>query len=138
MHNELTSKSAQRIKRAQRVRVRLHGTRHKPRLSVFKSNKHISAQLIDDEAGVTLAHVSTYAKKGSTKPTAGKKAKPAKEHDAALAKKSKASAEALGREIAELAQKQQIKEMIFDRGCRKYHGILASLADAVRAAGIHL
>lgn len=123
MHSELTSKSTLRIKRAHRVRAKLHGTRHKPRLSVFKSNKHISAQLIDDETGVTLAHVSTNSKE---------------KRNTENGKKSKASAEALGKQIAELAHNQQIKEVVFDRGSHKYHGVLASLADAVRAAGIHL
>lgn len=123
MHSEIKNKPNLRLKRAQRVRVNLHGSRQKPRLCVFKSNKHLSAQLIDDEAGVTLAHVSTYAKAKKNTPQG---------------KKSKASAEVLGKELAELAHKQQIKEMIFDRGSNKYHGVLASLADAVRAAGIHL
>lgn len=122
MHSEITSKAALRIKRAHRVRSKIHGTRHKPRLSVFKSNKHISAQLIDDEAGVTIAHVSTYSKEKRSTPHG---------------KKSKEAAEVLGREIAEQAHKHQIKELVFDRGSYKYHGVLVSLADAVRAAGIH-
>lgn len=123
MHSEIKNKPQMRLKRAQRVRVKLVGSRHKPRLSMFKSNKHLSAQLIDDEAGTTLAHVSTYAKAKKDTPQG---------------KKSKAAAEALGKEMAELAHKHQIKEVIFDRGCNKYHGVLASFADAVRAAGIHL
>lgn len=123
MHSELVSKIALRHKRAQRVRSKLHGTRIKPRLSVFKSNKHLAVQLIDDDAGITLAAVSTYSKdkKGGE-----------------LNGKSKGAAERLGQEIAEKAKEQQIKEVLFDRGSYKYHGLLAVLADAVRGAGIYL
>lgn len=139
MHSELTSKVTLRKKRAHRVRTKLHGTRHKPRLSVFKSNKHIAAQLIDDDAGVTLAHVSSYgtADNGEKAPKAAKSKKTKEEKPKSRqGKKSKATAEVLGRELAELAHKHQVKEIVFDRGCYKYHGILASFADAVRAAGI--
>jgi large subunit ribosomal protein L18 len=124
MHSEKLRKACLRVKRAQRVRNRLHGTRLKPRLSIFKSNKHLAVQLIDDDAGITLAAASTYAG--------------AKDKAAGVEKKSKATAERLGQEIAAQAQAQQIKGVVFDRGRYKYHGLLAALADAVRAAGIHL
>lgn len=123
MHSEITRKERQRHRRALRVRSKLHGTIVKPRLSVFKSNKHLAVQLIDDDAGVTLASASTYAKdKRGTE----------------YGSRSKVAAEKLGEEIAALAKEHQIKDVVFDRGPYKYHGVLATLADAVRAAGIHL
>jgi large subunit ribosomal protein L18 len=88
---------------------------------VHKSNRHLSAQLIDDEKGVVLGTSGTIAKdvRGSD-----------------LAKKSKASAKKIGENIASIAQKLNIREVIFDRGPFKYHGILAELADAARAGGL--
>lgn len=110
-----------RFKRALRVRKALCGTSTKPRLCVVKSNKHIQAQLIDDEAGKTLAGTATFAKEF---------------RGTEFAKKSKASARKLGEQIAELAKSKDIKEVVFDRGPFKYHGILAELANAARAGGL--
>lgn len=110
-----------RTKRAQRVRKHLRGTSTKPRLCVIKSNCHIQAQLIDDEAGQTLGGVSTFTKEL---------------RQTEFNKKNKASARKLGELIAEIAKSKNIKELVFDRGPFKYHGILAELADAVRAGGI--
>lgn len=93
----------------------------KPRLSVVKSNNHIQVQLIDDEQGKTLAGTATFAKEF---------------RKTEFGKKNKASARKLGEKIAALAQEQNIKELVFDRGPFKYHGILAELADAARAAGL--
>jgi large subunit ribosomal protein L18 len=104
-----------------RVRKNVRGTSVKPRMSVFKSNKHLSVQLIDDEHGVTLGALGTVAKefKGTE-----------------YASKSKASAKKLGERIAEIAKQKNIKEVVFDRGPYKYHGVLAELADAARAGGL--
>lgn len=93
----------------------------KPRLSIHKTNKHISAQLIDDEKGVTLGMISTFSK-GFEGTDWGKK--------------NKESAKKLGEKIAEIAKSQNINEVVFDRGPFKYHGILAELADAARANGL--
>ncbi len=113
----------QRKKRALRVRKHLRGCSEKPRLCVVKSNKHIQVQLIDDEAGVTLGGIGTSSKEFA---------------NTEFAKKNKASAKKLGERIAEIAKANNIKQVVFDRGPFKYHGILAELADAARAAGLQI
>ena len=110
-----------RIKRSLRVRQRIHGTATTPRLSVFKSNSHIQAQLIDDDNHVTLGGIATFAKEFRSTE---------------FCKKNKASAKKLGERIAEIAKEKNIKEVVFDRGPFKYHGILAELANAARAGGL--
>ena len=121
MSNEITRKHKLSVKRAYRVRKKMHGTSLKPRLSVMKSNKHIHVQLIDDDKSLTIGSVSTGSKelKGTE-----------------FSKKCKASARKLGETIGEIAVKQNIKEIVFDRGPYKYHGILAELADGARQAGL--
>jgi len=121
MSNTAIRKQTLRQKRAWRVRKNLKGTSTKPRLCVVKSNQHIQAQLIDDENGVTIAGTATYAKEFS-----------GTEFNSC----NKASAVKIGERIAELAKAKQINEVVFDRGPFKYHGVLAALADAVRAAGL--
>jgi len=110
-----------RKKRALRVRKHLRGTSEKPRLCVVKSNSHIQAQLIDDESGKTLGAVATFSKEM---------------RNTEFGKKNKASAKKLGEAIAEIAKSKNIKEVVFDRGPFKYHGILAELANAARAGGL--
>lgn len=110
-----------RTKRAMRVRKRLHGSSLKPRLCVVKSCEHIHVQLIDDEAGVTLGSTSTLSQEFK---------------NTEFNRKNKASAKKLGEKIAEIAIAKNVKEVVFDRGAHKYHGILAELADAARGAGL--
>ena len=121
MRNTVVRNHQKRVRRALRVRKHLRGTSEKPRLCVVKSNKHIQVQLIDDEKGVTLGSASTNSTefKGTE-----------------FAKKNKVSAKKLGERIAEIAKEKNIKVLVFDRGPFKYHGILAELADAARAAGL--
>lgn len=121
MINSVVKDHIRHHKRALRVRKRLRGTSEKPRLCVVKSNKHIQVQLIDDENGRTLGHASTFSKEN---------------RGTEQAKKNKASAKVLGETIANIAKAQNIKEVVFDRGPFKYHGILAELADAARSAGL--
>ncbi len=104
------------------MRKHLRGTSAKPRLCVVKSNCHIQVQLIDDEAGRTLGGTATFAKEFQALPN--------------LIAKTRASARKLGEQIAEIAKSKNIKEVVFDRGPFKYHGILAELADAARAGGL--
>ena len=111
-----------RKNRALRVRKKLHGTAQKPRLCVLKTNKHIQVQLIDDDNHITLCSTGTHTKEFK---------------NSEFARKNKASAAKIGEKIAELAQQKNIKEIVFDRGPFKYHGILAALADAVRSAGVN-
>lgn len=121
MHSENTIKQQCRHKRAIRVRRRVRGTRLKPRMSVHRSNQHIGVQLIDDEAGVTLASVSTLDKgmKGT-------------DHG----RKSKQGAQVVGAAIAAKARDLDIQTVVFDRGAYKYHGLIATMADAAREGGI--
>lgn len=121
MNNERKKAIEGKSKRALRIRKHLRGTSAKPRLSVVKSNKHVYAQIIDDDKGVTLVSASTVSKEF---------------RDTEFNRKNKNSAKQLGAKIAELAVKQNIKEVVFDRGPFKYHGILAELADAAREQGL--
>lgn len=121
MKNNVIKKQILQKKRAVRVRKHLHGTSVKPRLCVVKTNLHIQAQLIDDDAGVTLGSIATFAKEFRGTENG---------------KKNKTSAKVLGEKIAQIAKEKNIKEVVFDRGPFKYHGILAELADAARSAGL--
>ncbi len=102
--------------RKNRVRAKVSGTAERPRLSVFISNKNVSAQLIDDQAGKTLASASTV--KGDYKGSLSEKA----------AK--------IGAEIAEAAKKAKIETVVFDRNGRAYAGRLHALANAAREKGL--
>ncbi|MCE5317484.1 MAG: 50S ribosomal protein L18 [Parachlamydia sp.] len=121
MRNTVEKNTRKRIKRTLRVRKHLRGSSVKPRLCVVKSNKHIQVQIIDDEKGVTLGSTATFA---------------ADFQGTEFAKKNVESARKLGEKIAEIAKLKNIKEVVFDRGPFKYHGILAALADAARAGGL--
>lgn len=121
MLKQVNQKQVLRRRRALRVRKHLRGDAVKPRLCVVKSNKHIQAQLIDDESGKTLGSVATFTKEF---------------RNTEFNKKNKVSARKLGETIAEIAKSKNIKEVIFDRGPAKYHGILAELADAAREGGL--
>jgi len=119
MSRKNVQRAAQR--RKYHVRKKVQGTPERPRLSVFRSNKHIYAQLIDDVAGLTLASASTKSKTVREKlsKTGNKKA-----------------AEAIGEAIAKEALGVGIKCVCFDRGPYKFHGRVKSLADAARKAGL--
>lgn len=110
-----TSKAASRAKRHNRLRHKIEGTAARPRLAVFRSNKFVYAQLIDDEAGKTLA--SADSRQGA----AGTRMEQAK---------------AVGTEVAKKAADLKITEVVFDRGGFRYQGIVAALADAARAEGL--
>ena len=110
------------LRRKHHVRKKVFGTRERPRLSVFRSNRHIYAQLIDDTAGVTLVTASTNGKGLRDQlPRGGKK---------------KQVAEAVGEALAKNALDVGIKLVCFDRNRYKYHGRVKSLADAARKAGL--
>ena len=112
-----------RKKRHYRLRRNLSGTAAKPRLAVFKSNKYIYAQIIDDVKGHTLASASTM--------------------DAAMVKAEKLkstsnldAAKSVGTQLAKKAKAMGIEEVVFDRGGYIYHGKIAALADAAREGGL--
>lgn len=107
--------------RVMRVRNKVRGTSEKPRLSVSKTNAHIYAQLIDDVKGVTLAGIGTLSKEN---------------RETAHKAKSKQAARHIGKQIGELALKNQIERVVFDRGRYKFHGIVAEIAAGAREAGL--
>jgi large subunit ribosomal protein L18 len=111
----------QRQRRKFRVRKRLKGTAERPRLTVSRTLRNISAQVIDDSIGKTLASASTADKDLSKKLKYGG---------------NKAAAEAIGKAIAERAKSAGITKVCFDRGACKYHGRVAMLAEAARAGGL--
>lgn len=111
------SRSIMRVVRHDRLRKKLTGTTERPRLAVYKSNKHISAQIIDDVTSKTLASASSLEKdlKASDNAEGAKK---------------------VGKALAERAAKAGIKAVVFDRGGFRYAGVVASLADGAREAGL--
>ncbi len=117
MIKQIDSKKS-RIKRRKRVRAKISGTAARPRLSVFRSAKHIYAQLIDDEAGVTLCSASTMEKGFDG---AGGNVDAAKK---------------VGLALADKAKKAGIEEVVFDRSGYVYHGRIAALADGAREGGL--
>jgi large subunit ribosomal protein L18 len=114
-------KHAARIRRHRRVRKKVRGEATRPRLAVFRSNKHIVAQVIDDRAGRTLAAASTHEADLRSGATGNKEA-----------------AEKVGRLVAERAKAAGVTQVVFDRGGFLYHGRIAAVADAARAAGLEL
>jgi large subunit ribosomal protein L18 len=114
-------REAARLKRKMRIRTRVHGTQERPRLTVFRSDKHIYAQVIDDSLGVTLASASTVAPdyKGMD-PLKGKVE----------------AAKRVGAIVARKAQEKGVTKVVFDRNGFIYHGRVKALADAAREAGL--
>jgi len=109
------NKNLLREKRKRRIRGKIEGVANKPRLSVFKSNRFFYAQAIDDINGVTLVSANNMANKVNT-----------------TVENVKEVAKAIG----ELLKQKNITEVVFDRNGYKYHGVVASFADALREAGI--
>jgi large subunit ribosomal protein L18 len=107
-------------RRKLRVRKDISGTQEKPRLSVFRSNKYIYAQIIDDVAGKTLASVSGVVSSAKSKDNKVKKAFE------------------LGKELAEKALANNVSTVVFDRNGYRYHGRVKSLADGAREGGLKL
>lgn len=108
----------ERIRRHKRVRTKVSGTTECPRLAVCKSNKNITAQIIDDIKGVTLVYVSTLDKDVKTKAA------------------NKEAAREVGTLIAKKAIENKIDTVVFDRGGFVYHGVVKELAEAAREAGL--
>ena len=110
--------NAQRLKRHKRVRAKLSGTSERPRLNVFRSEKNIYAQVIDDVAGVTLVSAST-AEKDFTEYGGNKEA-----------------AKKIGQIVAERCKAKGIETVVFDRGGYVFHGRVKELADGAREGGL--
>ncbi len=118
MSGKTNTKHAARTRRQFRVRKKVIGTAERPRLAVFRSNRHISVQVIDDSQGHTLAAASTYesAIDGTTSNVQ--------------------AAQKVGQLVGERAKAAGVTTVVFDRGGNKYHGRVAALADAAREAGL--
>jgi large subunit ribosomal protein L18 len=115
------AKRKQQLRRRMHVRRNITGTAERPRLTVFRSSKHIYAQLVDDLSGVTLAAASSAA--GDVKKAApyGGNVK---------------AAQAVGKQLADAAKAKGISKAAFDRGHYRYHGRIKALADAAREGGL--
>lgn len=114
----IVSKQAKRVRRHARVRAKISGTADRPRLAVFRSNKYLYAQLINDVEGKTLAAASSLAlkMKGGVREQAS----------------------AVGAEIAKLAKAKKISAAVFDRGGFLYAGVIKSVAEGAREGGLTL
>jgi len=112
------AKNVARVRRHERVRTKISGTAERPRLCVFRSNKNIAVQVIDDVAGNTLVAASTLDKEVKTKAS------------------NIEAAKEVGELIAKRAIKAGIKNVVFDRGGYIYHGKIKALAEAAREAGL--
>jgi len=108
-------------KRHKRIRVTLSGTSEKPRLAVYRSTKHIYAQIIDDTKGITLVSAGSVEAEVKTKLPHGGNVEASK---------------TIGKLIAERAKKAGISKVVFDRGGYLYHGRIAALAESAREAGL--
>jgi large subunit ribosomal protein L18 len=111
------TKGNRRLKRRRRVRAKVSGTATRPRISVFRSNNGLSAQLIDDVAGKTLAAVNWFEPELSS-----------------LAKSERTKR--AGQTLAERAKAAGVTEAVFDRGGYRYHGHVRAFAEAIREAGL--
>jgi large subunit ribosomal protein L18 len=121
MSTSAKDKRSARVRRHTRVRKKVRGTADRPRLAVFRSNRHIAAQVIDDRTGVTLASASTTEgelRSGATSTVA--------------------AATQVGKLVAERAKAAGVGKVVFDRGGNLYHGRVAAVADAAREAGLEL
>ena len=111
-------KVTQRRRIRRRIRSKVSGTPERPRLSVFRSNKHIYAQLVDDLAGTTLAAAST--------------------REGGVGSSGVEASKAVGQRIAERAKEAGVERAVFDRGGYRYHGNVKALAEGARDAGLTL
>jgi large subunit ribosomal protein L18 len=117
MSKKLIKKAQNLAQRKRRIRSVVSGTAIRPRLSVYISNTHVTAQLIDDEAKKTIGYATTVGQKSLSGTMTDK-------------------ATWVGGEIAKQAKSQKLKTVVFDRGGKLYHGRVAALADAVRKEGL--
>jgi len=118
MVKKLNDKDRKRLKRKIHIRKRLHGTAERPRMTVTRSNCNLFIQVIDDDAGKTLAAISTLEKEFSA------------------LKPNKGGAEKLGEAMGARLMEKKITAVVFDRNGYLYHGVVKSLADGTRKAGI--
>lgn len=116
-----TAKNIKRLRRAERVRYKIRQTSDRPRLVFNKTNRYLTAQIIDDAKGVTLVYATTLEKDF-----------PKHENS----KKSKSAATELGKVVAEKAKKAGVSQVVLDRSGMVYHGRIAAFADSARESGL--
>lgn len=116
-----TAKNTKRLRRAERVRYKLRSTSERPRLVFNKTNRYLTAQIIDDAKGVTLVYATTLEKDF-----------PKHENS----KKSKSAATELGKVVADKAKKAGVTQVVLDRSGMVYHGRIAAFADSAREGGL--
>jgi len=121
MADRIVEKRKRTWRRQKRVRKNLFGTSHRPRVSVFRSHKHIYAQIVDDLAGKTLCSASSKCREISEQIACGGNIKAAK---------------IVGATLGQRAIMHGIKKVVFDRGPYKYHGRIKTLAESAKAAGL--
>jgi large subunit ribosomal protein L18 len=116
-HKSMADKAAARVRRQARGRKKIAGTAERPRLVVFRSSRHIAAQVVDDVAGVTLAAASSLELRTESGDKSVKAAQ-------------------VGKMVAERAKQAGVESVVFDRAGNRYHGRIAALADSAREAGL--
>jgi len=118
--SRVKDRKQRRVKMKRRYRDAVRGTANRPRLAVYRSLRHVYAQVIDDDRGVTMVSASTLGKEtsdGTANCEAGKR---------------------LGKTIAERAKEQGVETVVFDRGGFRYHGVIRAIAEGAREAGLKL
>jgi large subunit ribosomal protein L18 len=121
--SQTNPRTVSRLKRQARIRKKIKGTTERPRLSVFRSARHVYAQIVDDTAGTTLVTASTVEKTFRELPKSENK---------------KSAATQVGKMIAQRALDKGIKKVVFDRNGFLYHGRVKALSDGAREAGLEL
>lgn len=114
---QTSEKRVLRLKRKKRIRKKVSGTQERPRLSLFRSSKHIFAQVIDDESGKTLASIGSFDKNSS-------------------ARANKSVCAELGKKLAEICLGKEVKSVVFDKNGYAFHGRVKAFADGAREGGL--
>lgn len=117
---KIRSRSDSRRMRHRRIRRVVIGSPERPRICVFRSNKHLYAQIVDDESGRCMGAVSSLSKEVRSKNPKG----------------GMEQAKAVGEALAEKAKALKVEKAVFDRGGYRYHGVVKALADAIREGGL--
>lgn len=130
------AKKEKRYKRHKRIRAKIFGTEKRPRLSVFKSSKHIYAQLINDEKGKTLVAANDLELKSPRKVASRPRGRKVKSEEKEARTGKVDVAYKVGRLIAKKALEKKIEKVIFDRGGYQYHGRVKALAEGAREGGL--
>lgn len=118
--NRILDKQRRRTRRKFRIKKKIYGTTERPRMSVFKSNRHLYVQVIDDSTGVTVASAADVEK------------------DLSTLKPNVANGEKLGETIGARLKEKKIEAVVFDRNGYIYHGVVKAVADGARKVGIRL